>query len=97
MVTLELDGAGLNNVRLAFESAAAYAIATRRTLVLPPRKQISQLSASNRPTHLRELLRLKSSGVLPIMTMRRYLKALKYDDGYKSDKREAALQQVLDG
>ena len=46
-MTFEPDGGGWNNIRMAMESTIAIAVATGRTLVMPPQKKMYLLGQNN--------------------------------------------------
>ena len=70
-VTFEPDRGGWNNIRMAAEMAAAYAIATGRTFVLPP--AIPMYLLEGNATGFREFMTLPDSADLRVVTMREYL------------------------
>lgn len=83
-VTFEFDRGGFNNIRMSFEIVYLFALATNRTLVIPPRQQMYLLHKPSEWSDYYDMVAL--SGAVEIMTMEEYLayRGVKIEYGFKT-------------
>ena len=70
-VTFEMDEGGFNNIRMSLETATALALATGRTLVLPPSQKMYLLETQSQGVH--DFFPMVDMLPLPVMTTQEFL------------------------
>jgi len=90
-VTFETDHGGWNNIRMAFEAVAVFALVTRRTLVMPPAQFLYLLNkdsqGKNNKLGVRDIFDMEDLGKhLDVITMEEFLQREKVDTGGKDYK-----------